>query len=106
MGHIRANITGIKSVGERTTDIGMASRELKESEISKYPFLVKHVVAKDGIAIIINLRNDVNDISLETLKKIYLGKYGNWREVKAAEDVISEDQLILLYTDKQKKTSF
>jgi phosphate transport system substrate-binding protein len=95
--------TGIKSIGERTADIGMASRELKESEITDYPFLMKHVVAKDGIAIITNLRNDVNDLSLEALKKIYLGEYVTWREVKLAINNLSEVPLVIVKSNHRKK---
>ena len=48
---------GIQQIGEKTVDIGMSSRELKSTESTSYPNLVKHVIAKDGIAIIVNPAN-------------------------------------------------
>lgn len=73
---------GIQSVGEGSATIGMASRELKTSEISSYPNLVKHIVCNDGIAIIVHPDNNyVNDLTLEQLKDIYKGTYTNWDQL-------------------------
>ncbi|MEM4258165.1 MAG: substrate-binding domain-containing protein [Candidatus Thermoplasmatota archaeon] len=72
---------GIQSVGEGSATIGMASRELKSSEATKYPNLVKHVVCNDGIAIIVHPTNNyVNDLTLEQLKSIYKGINTTWNE--------------------------
>lgn len=72
---------GVQAVGEGTADIGMASRELKDSEKEMYPNLVQHVVAKDGIALIVYSDNPVSDITLDNVKKIYLGEITNWNEI-------------------------
>jgi len=72
---------GVKAVGEGTHDIGMASRGLKDAEVSAYPGLVQHVVAKDGIAIIVHKDNPVETLTLEEVKAIYLGDIRNWNEV-------------------------
>ncbi len=73
---------GVQSVGEGSATIGMASRELKSSEIESYPDLVKHIVCKDGIAVIIHPDNTyVEDLTLEEVKKIYDGTYTNWDEL-------------------------
>ncbi|MDD4126383.1 MAG: substrate-binding domain-containing protein, partial [Methanomicrobium sp.] len=72
---------GVQAVGEGTADIGMASRELKDSEKELYPNLVQHVIAKDGIALIVYKDNPVSDLTLENIKKIYLGEITNWNEV-------------------------
>jgi phosphate transport system substrate-binding protein len=73
---------GVQSTGEGTTDIGMASRELKSTEEISYPDLVKHVVCSDGIAIIVHPSNTyVDSLTLEQLKEIYLGTYTNWNEL-------------------------
>ena len=69
---------GIKNVGEGVVDIGMASRDLKDSERNSYPDLVKHVIAKDGIAIIVNPINRVSELTMEQLKGIYNGTYKRW----------------------------
>ncbi|MEM0493481.1 MAG: substrate-binding domain-containing protein, partial [Candidatus Thermoplasmatota archaeon] len=74
---------GVQSVGSGSADIGMASRELKSSEISSYPNLVKHVICNDGIAIIVHPSNSyVGDITLAQLKEIYKGTYTKWNELQ------------------------
>jgi len=45
---------GVQAVGEGTAGIGMASRDLKGAEREKYPDLVGHTVAVDGIAVVVN----------------------------------------------------
>jgi phosphate transport system substrate-binding protein len=73
---------GVQSVGEGNADIGMASREIKSSEETMYPNLVKHVVCSDGIAIIVHPDNNyVTDLTVEQVKAIYLGTYTNWNEI-------------------------
>ncbi len=72
---------GVQSVGEGTADIGMASRDLKSAESEKYPDLVQHVIAKDGIAVIINNDNPVDGLSVEDIRLIYSGDITNWNEV-------------------------
>ena len=74
---------GVQSVGEGSATIGMASRELKSSETTSYPNLVKHIVCNDGIAIIINPENTyVEDLTLEQVQAIYDGTYTNWDELE------------------------
>ncbi len=72
---------GVKSVGVGTHDIGMASRGLKAEEASASPGLVQHVVAKDGIAIIVHRDNPVTSLTLEEVRAIYAGNIRNWNEV-------------------------
>jgi phosphate transport system substrate-binding protein len=74
---------GVQSVGEGSADIGMASRELKSSETTTYPTLVKHIVCNDGIAVIIHPENTyVQDLTLDEVKQIYEGTYTNWDELE------------------------
>jgi phosphate transport system substrate-binding protein len=73
--------TGIQSVGEGTADIGMASRQIKSSETEMYPELVQHVIASDGIAIIIHPSNSIADLSIAQLKAIYKGEITNWNGI-------------------------
>jgi len=72
---------GISSVGGGSSDIGMASRELKSTEETSYPNLVQHIVAKDGIGLIIHTTNTVEQLTTQQVKDIYLGTYTNWNEV-------------------------
>ena len=71
--------SGIKAVQEGRCDIGLSSRDLKAEE--KESGLSGTVLAYDGIAIIVNPENPVNDLSLETIAKNYTGEISNWAEV-------------------------
>ena len=66
----------MSATAEGILDIGMASRDLKDSEIEKG--LTGTAIAKDGIAVVINKENTVTDITLEELKKIYTGEVTTW----------------------------
>ena len=70
---------GIQAVLEGRCDIGLASRGLKDEEKAKG--LEGTVLAYDGIAIIVNPENPVNDLDLETIAKIYTGEIKNWKEI-------------------------
>lgn len=72
--------TGVTSAIEGACDIGMASRDLKDSEIEKGA--QAQAIALDGIAVIVNKENKVNELSSEVIKKIYIGEITNWSEVK------------------------
>lgn len=68
--------TGMSQAAEGTVDIGMASREIKDSETAKG--IKGTVIAKDGIAVIVNKSNTVEDIKLDQLKGIYTGSTTTW----------------------------
>jgi phosphate transport system substrate-binding protein len=70
---------GIQSVGEGTADIGMASRQIKSSERDLYPGIVEHVVASDGIALIVHPSNPISDLTMAQIKSIYKGEITNWK---------------------------
>ena len=71
--------TGVSSVLEGTCDLGMASRELKDSE--KEAGAAEVTIAKDGIAVIVNNSNPINDLTKETVKNIYVGDILTWSEI-------------------------
>lgn len=75
--------TGISSVSENLCDIGMISRELKSSE--KSGEIKKKIIAKDGIAVIINKSNAIDDISSESVRKIYTGEITDWADLNPAD---------------------
>lgn len=68
--------TGMSAAAGGTVDIGMASRDLKDSEIKKG--LKGTAIAKDGIVVIVNKENTITDLTLEQLKKIYTGETTTW----------------------------
>ena len=70
--------SGIQAVSEGRCDIGLSSRDLKDDEKQN---LEETVVAIDGIAIIVNPENTVEDLSVEQIGKIYMGEITNWKEV-------------------------
>ena len=71
--------SGITAVSEGRCDIGLSSRALKDDEKSQG--LVETTLALDGIAIIVNNDNPVEDLSLDDIAKIYTGEITNWSEV-------------------------
>ena len=82
--------SGIKAVSEGRCDIGLSSRNLKAEEAESG--LTATVLAYDGIAIIVNPENPVEDLSSETLAKIYTGEITNWSEVGGKNEKIAAFQ--------------
>lgn len=78
--------SGITAVSEGRCDIGLSSRALTDEE--KESGLTETILALDGIAIIVNPENPVNDLSLEQIAQIYTGEITNWSEVGGADSEI------------------
>lgn len=80
--------TGIAALLNKTTDLANASRELKQSEIddakTKGVTPVRYEVALDGIALIVNPENKVDNLTLKQLADIFSGKITNWKDVGGA----------------------
>ena len=72
--------TGVKMAIEGTCDIGMASRELKDSEIEGG--VSPTVIAIDGIAVIANLASPIVGLTAEQVRSIYVGETTNWADVQ------------------------
>lgn len=70
---------GVEAVIAETVDIGNASRNLKDTEISAGA--VENIVAIDGIAVILDKSNSVANITKDQLIKIYTGEINNWSEL-------------------------
>ena len=70
---------GIKAIQEKIADLGALSREVKEEE--KASVTKEYVIAKDGVAVIVNPASKVENLTLEQIKKIYTGEIKNWKEV-------------------------
>jgi len=77
--------TGLSSLISGTCDIAMASRNIKEKEITLAkekginPFEIK--VALDGLAVVVNPKNPVSKLTIGQLAQIFTGKINNWKEV-------------------------
>jgi len=72
--------TGVTSVIDGLCDIGMASRELKDEETEAG--VTSTVLATDGIAVIVNPENTVEDLTSEQVKSIFIGETTDWSEVR------------------------
>lgn len=88
--------TGISALINGTTDICMASRPMKGKEkeqmLAKYKTAgVEVTVARDGLTVYLNEKNPVKELTMEQIKKIYLGEIKNWKEVGG------KDAPIILY---------
>lgn len=68
--------TGMTSTMEGVCDIGMASRDLKDSELEAG--LTPTVIAMDGIAVIVNQENPVADMTRDEVRAIYIGEVTGW----------------------------
>lgn len=67
---------GVTSAIDNTADIGMASRELSDEEVEQVEDV--QPIAIDGIAVIVNPDNPVEDITLDQLQQIYLDEVSSW----------------------------
>lgn len=72
---------GVKAAGEKTANIGMASREVKDSEMTEFPGIKVFVIARDGIALVAHDDVKVEDLTIEQIKGIFGGTITNWKEV-------------------------
>jgi len=68
--------SGINAVIENRCDIGVSSRELTSDELSK---VTPTVFAYDSIVLVVNAENNISDLSLESIKKIFTGQIKNWK---------------------------
>ena len=72
--------TGVTSALEGVVDIGMASRDLKDSELEQGA--TGTVIAMDGIAVVVNNENPIDDLSSAAVKSIYTGEVTDWADVQ------------------------
>ncbi|MGN0423287.1 MAG: substrate-binding domain-containing protein [Lachnospiraceae bacterium] len=72
---------GLNQAMSGKCDFGMASRDLKDYEAELLDY---EIIANDNIAVIVNEQNPLEDISLDTLKKIYTGDINEWKELNEA----------------------
>ena len=75
--------SGIEAVGKGSCDIGLASRDLTDDE--KSSGLTQTTIAVDGIAMIVNPDNGVEDLTLDQIAQIYTGQITNWKDVGGSD---------------------
>lgn len=77
---------GVKAAKNGSADLGMASRNLKASE--EEPTLKTEVIARDGIAVVVNPKNELKGLTAEQVSAIYKGEITNWKDVGGADKPI------------------
>ncbi|MDM8238076.1 phosphate ABC transporter substrate-binding protein [Pseudoflavonifractor phocaeensis] len=78
---------GIEGATSGTCDIGLSSRAIKDEE--KSAGAVENIVALDGVAIVVNPANGVEDLTVEQIAQIFTGEITNWSEVGGADGEIA-----------------
>jgi phosphate transport system substrate-binding protein len=94
---------GIQAIGAKTVDIGMSSREVTTAELAKYPNFVVTSIAQDGIAVIVNPANEIQYITLDQIRDIYLGRIVKWTEINGA-NVPTNNQIVIIGRDSASGT--
>jgi phosphate transport system substrate-binding protein len=79
--------TGIQSTIDGTCDLGLSSRALKDEE--KTNGAVENIVALDGVAVVINPANGVEDLTVEQIAQIFTGEITNWSELGGTDGEIA-----------------
>lgn len=79
--------TGVQAALDGTADLGLASRELKAEEEAKGA--VAHVVALDGVAVVVNPENPVTDLTVEQIARIARGEITNWKDLGGSDAPIA-----------------
>jgi phosphate transport system substrate-binding protein len=79
---------GVTSAGEGTADIGMASRNIKDSELEEFPELQIFTIAFDGIAIVVHPDVALDGLTIEQVKGIFSGEITNFSEVDGPDEEI------------------
>lgn len=86
--HAHGSSTGFKDMEAGKCDIAMASRPIKDKEVKKLSFLgdmrslfSEHIVALDGVAVIVNRSNPIETISMSEIQTIFSGKAKNWGKI-------------------------
>lgn len=78
---------GIEGATSGTCDIGLSSRAIKDEE--KSAGAVENIVALDGVAIVVNPANGVEDLTVEQIAQIFTGEITNWSEVGGTDGEIA-----------------
>ncbi len=80
---------GVKSAAQNTVDVGMASREVKDSELEEYPEIRPIAIAYDGIAIAAHSDVEIDGLTLQQVRDIFAGNVTNWSEVGGPDATIT-----------------
>jgi len=76
---------GLQAVANGLAHIGTCSRSLSDEEARQFTPIV---IARDGVAIVVNPANPVNNLTLEQLRGIFSGRFKNWKDVGGRDEAI------------------
>ncbi len=79
--------SGIQAILDGTCDIGLSSRALKDEETAAGA--VAHIVALDGVAVIVNPANPVTDLTVEQIAQLFTGAVSNWSELGGSDGPVA-----------------
>ncbi len=79
---------GVKAAADGTAQIGMASREITDSERDEYG-LNEIVIAKDAIAVVVHPDNPIDDLTMEQVKDLFEGTITNWSELGGNDQAVA-----------------
>jgi phosphate transport system substrate-binding protein len=79
---------GITSAGQSTIEIGMASRNVRDSEFEQFPNLQVYTIAYDGIAIVVNPGIELESLTIDQVRQIFAGEITNFSEVGGPDEPI------------------
>ncbi|MDO7786018.1 phosphate ABC transporter substrate-binding protein [Desulforamulus aquiferis] len=77
---------GIKAAKEGAAQIGASSRELKSEEKDG---INEYMIALDGIAVVVNSKNEINELTMEQIQKIFTGEVTNWKDFGGQDAAIT-----------------
>ncbi|HAH96433.1 MAG TPA: phosphate-binding protein [Firmicutes bacterium] len=77
---------GVKSAIDGIADLGMASREIKDSELAEG--ITPIVIARDGIAVAVHPENAVSDLTIEEIRAIFAGEITSWEAIGGVGDIV------------------
>jgi phosphate transport system substrate-binding protein len=80
---------GVTTVGDGTSPVGMASRQVKPEEVVSYPGIMNHTICSDGIAVIIHPTNTIDDLTMDEIRQIFNGTITDWSAVGGAAGAIT-----------------
>ncbi len=94
--HAHGSSTGFKGLKSNQADLAMSSRRIKKSEFTRLKgfgdmtaFNAEHIVAIDGLAVIVHPSNPVTQLSVDQVAKIFSGKIHNWKAVGGPDKAIT-----------------
>ena len=80
---------GVHDVGNGEVEIGLLARDLKKHEKGKYSALTRYVIGFDGVAVIVNAANPVDELSHREMRNVLLGKTRNWSKLSGPDAPIT-----------------